>query len=62
MHTALNDLYLEHLWVLYPRSQWHTLHPKITAAPILLLSHKQIVWYWLSGIYKMNGTIGEFDN
>jgi uncharacterized protein len=34
MHTALTDLGLEHLWVLYPGKERYSLHDRITALPL----------------------------
>ncbi len=34
MHIALEDLSLEHLWVVYPGQQAYGLHPRITVIPI----------------------------
>jgi predicted AAA+ superfamily ATPase len=34
MHVALQDLKLEHLWVIYPGTQEYKLHEKITVAPL----------------------------
>jgi predicted AAA+ superfamily ATPase len=34
MHIALQDLKLEHLWVVYPGNQEYRLHEKITVAPL----------------------------
>lgn len=34
MHIALDDLKLEHLWVVYPGDQRYRLHGKITALPL----------------------------
>jgi hypothetical protein len=34
MHTALRDLGLEHLWVLYPGRDRYPLHERITALPL----------------------------
>ena len=34
MHTAIADLGLEHLWVIYPGSERYRLREKITALPI----------------------------
>jgi len=34
MHVALQDLKLEHLWVIYPGNQEYKLHEKITVAPL----------------------------
>jgi len=38
MHVALEDLGLEHLWVVYPGSKKFPMHPKITALPLALMS------------------------
>lgn len=34
MHVALQDLRLEHLWVVYPGSETYPLHEKVTAIPL----------------------------
>ena len=34
MHIALNDLNLQHLWVVYPGKQEYALHENITASPL----------------------------
>ena len=34
MHIALQDLNLQHLWVVYPGRQQYELHEKITAIPL----------------------------
>ena len=34
MHVAIEDLGLEHLWVIYPGDQKYTLDSKITAIPL----------------------------
>jgi hypothetical protein len=34
MHVALQDLKLEHLWVVYPGKQEYRLHDKITVTPL----------------------------
>ena len=34
MHTAIADLGLAHLWVIYPGSERYRLREKITALPI----------------------------
>jgi hypothetical protein len=34
MHTAIQDLSLEHLWVIYPGHQEYTLDDKISAVPL----------------------------
>jgi len=37
MHVALDDLGLEHLWVVYPGRDIFPMHPKITALPLSML-------------------------
>ena len=37
MHTALNDLGLDHLWVIYPGTESYPLAEKLTALPITAL-------------------------
>jgi predicted AAA+ superfamily ATPase len=34
MHIAIQDLALDHLWVIYPGDQAYALDDKITAAPL----------------------------
>jgi hypothetical protein len=34
MHIALQDLKLQHLWVVYPGKQEYSLHEKISAVPL----------------------------
>jgi hypothetical protein len=34
MHSAIKDLQLEHLWVVYPGAQAYTLHEKISVIPM----------------------------
>jgi hypothetical protein len=34
MHTALSDLQLDHLWVIYPGERAYAVHEKITAWPL----------------------------
>jgi hypothetical protein len=34
MHVALQDLKLDHLWVVYPGKQEYKIHDKITVAPL----------------------------
>jgi hypothetical protein len=41
MHVALEDLKLEHLWVIHPGEKTYSLTEKITVAP--LSSIKQII-------------------
>ena len=38
MHIAIQDLGLEHLWVIYPGHEEYTLDDKITAIPIYTIS------------------------
>ena len=37
MHAAIQDLYLDHLWVVYPGQQGYVLHDKISVSPISAL-------------------------
>ena len=39
MHTAIQDLGLEHLWVIYPGHQEYPLDDKISVAPIASVPH-----------------------
>ena len=39
MHIAIEDLGLEHLWVIYPGDQKYTLEDKITAIPLQVIFH-----------------------
>ena len=34
MHSAIYDLQLEHLWVVYPGSQAYNLHDRISVIPM----------------------------
>jgi hypothetical protein len=34
MHVALQDLKLDHLWVVYPGKQEYKIHEKITVVPL----------------------------
>jgi hypothetical protein len=34
MHVALQDLTLDHLWVIYPGTKSFPLHEKVTAMPL----------------------------
>ena len=34
MHVALQDLRLDHLWIVYPGSKGYSLHERITAIPL----------------------------
>ena len=34
MHSAIKDLQLEHLWVIYPGAQQYTLHERISVIPM----------------------------
>jgi hypothetical protein len=34
MHSAIKDLQLEHLWVVYPGAQEYALHEKISVIPM----------------------------
>jgi len=34
MHTAITDLNLKHLYVIYPKGEPFSLHEKITALPL----------------------------
>jgi len=37
MHIAIEDLGLEHLWVIYPGDQKYALDDKITAIPLQVI-------------------------
>ncbi len=41
MHTAMEDLHLEHLWVVYPGSREYRLNVRITVIPLLSLKNLQ---------------------
>jgi len=34
MHITIEDLQLEHLWVVYPGAQEYTLHEKVSVIPM----------------------------
>jgi len=40
MHIALQDLHLDHLWVIYPGQQEYALHDHITVIPLEAVSDK----------------------
>ena len=39
MHIAIEDLGLEHLWLIYPGDQTYALDVKITAIPLQAIFH-----------------------
>jgi predicted AAA+ superfamily ATPase len=50
MHVALEDLGLEHLWVVYPGQDVFPMHPKITALPLSKLNEQEGLPLKLAGM------------
>jgi hypothetical protein len=40
MQSAIADLHLEHLWVVYPGRQEYTLHDRISVVPMETVKHQ----------------------